>query len=94
MILRAALTVVLALGLLAPPLATEAQPADKVARIGYLSVDVATNAHLRDAFLQGLRDLGYVEGRNVAIEYRDAEGSPSGSPLSRPNWLRSRLMSS
>jgi len=80
MILRAALTVVLALGLLAPPLATEAQPADKVARIGYLSVDVATNAHLREAFLQGLRDLGYVEGRNVVIEYRDAEGKPERLP--------------
>ena len=80
MILRAALTVVLALGLLAPPLAAEAQPADKVARIGYLSVDVATNAHLREAFLQGLRDLGYVEGRNVVIEYRDAEGKPERLP--------------
>ena len=61
-------------GLLAAPLAAEAQQAAKVARIGYLSPKVADSLHLRDAFLQGLRDLGYVEGRNVAIEYRDAEG--------------------
>jgi hypothetical protein len=51
----------------AAPLAGEAQQADKIARIGYLSLDLATSANLREAFLQGLRDLGYVEGRNVAI---------------------------
>ena len=40
-----------------------------------------------EAFLQGLRDLGYVEGRNLVIEYRSMpRGSPSGSPLSRPSW--------
>ena len=55
-------------------LAAEAQQAAKIARIGYLSPNLATSPHLRDAFLQGLRDLGYVEGRNVVIEYRDAEG--------------------
>ena len=92
----AALTVVLALALLASPLAAEAQQAAKVARIGYLATAPAEAAspHLREAFRQGLRDLGYVEGRNLVIEYRDAEGRSSGSPLSRPNWLRSRLMSS
>ena len=60
--------------LLAAPLAAEAQQAAKVARIAYLSPNLASTPHLRDAFLQGLRDLGYVEGRNVVIEYRDAEG--------------------
>ena len=59
--------------LLAIPLA-DGQQAAKVARIGHLSPNLAANPHLRDAFLQGLRDLGYVEGRNVVIEYRDAEG--------------------
>jgi putative ABC transport system substrate-binding protein len=67
-------------GALAAPLAGEAQQADKIARIGYLSLDLATSANLREAFLQGLRDLGYVEGRNVAIEYRDAEGKPERLP--------------
>ncbi len=61
-------------GLLAAPLGAEAQPAAKIARIGFLAVNLAPNPHLREAFLQGLRDLGYVEGRNVVIEYRDAEG--------------------
>ena len=60
--------------LLAAPLAAEAQQAAKVARIGYLSPNLAASPHLRDAFVQGLRDLGYVEGRNLVIEYRDAEG--------------------
>ncbi len=65
----------LAGGLLAAPLAAEAQQAAKVARIGYLSgANRATNPHLHEAFLQGLRDLGYVEGRNLVIEYRFAEG--------------------
>ena len=58
--------------LLATPLAANGQQA-KVARIGYLSANLASGPRLRDAFLQGLRDVGYVEGRNVVIEYRDAE---------------------
>ena len=61
-------------GLLAAPLAAEAQQAAKVARIGYLAGNLAATPHLPEAFRQGLRDLGYVEGRNVVIEYRDAEG--------------------
>jgi putative ABC transport system substrate-binding protein len=64
----------LAGGLLASPLATEAPQAAKIARIGYLAGNLAANPHLPEAFRQGLRDLGYVEGRNVVIEYRDAEG--------------------
>ena len=56
------------------PFATEAQQAAKIARIGYLTLNLAPNPHLREAFRQGLRDLAYVEGRNVVIEYRDAEG--------------------
>src|SRR4029453_15841262 len=61
-------------GLLAAPLAVEAQEAIKVARIGFLAGNLAALPNLREAFLQGLRDLGYVEGRNVVIEYRDAKG--------------------
>jgi len=60
-------------GLLAAPLAAEAQQAGKIARIGYLAASLA-DPHLPEAFRQGLRDLGCVEGRNVVIEYRDAEG--------------------
>jgi putative ABC transport system substrate-binding protein len=61
-------------GIVAAPLAAEAQQAAKVPRIGYLSTGLAAPTQLREAFLQGLRDLGYVEGRNVVIEYRFAEG--------------------
>jgi putative ABC transport system substrate-binding protein len=66
----------LAGSLLAAPLAAEAQEAPKVARIGWLAVNLAANPQLREAFLQGLRDLGYVEGRNIVIEDRSAEGKP------------------
>ncbi len=64
----------LAGALLTAPLAAEAQQAAKVARIGWLAANLALSPHLREAFRQGLRDLGYVEGRNLVIEYRDAEG--------------------
>ena len=66
--------------LLAPPLAAETQQAAKVARIGYLLLNRAIAPNLPEAFRQGLRDLGYVEGRNVVIEYRDAEGKVERLP--------------
>ena len=72
--LRLAFGITLAIGGLFNPIAAEAQQAAKVARIGYLEGNLAANPHLREAFRQGLRDLGYVEGRNVVIEYRSAEG--------------------
>jgi putative ABC transport system substrate-binding protein len=60
---------------LAAPLAAEAQPAGKVARIGFLFGSSPSAAHgLVNAFQQGLREVGYVEGQNITIEYRWAEG--------------------
>jgi putative ABC transport system substrate-binding protein len=70
----------LAGGLLVAPLAAKAQPAAKVARIGYLAGSLAAFPQLREAFIQGLRDLGYVEGRNLVIEYRSPEGKPERLP--------------
>jgi putative ABC transport system substrate-binding protein len=70
----------LAAGIVATPLAAEAQQAAKIAQIGFLSLNLAPSPHLPEAFRQGLRDLGYVEGRNVVIEYRDAEGKPERLP--------------
>jgi ABC-type uncharacterized transport system substrate-binding protein len=61
--------------LLATPLAAQAQQAGKIARIGYLTTNLAANPQQREAFLQGLRDLGYIESRNLVIEYRSAEGN-------------------
>ena len=66
--------------LLATPLAADGQQAAKVARIGYLANNPATSPYLREAFLRGLRDLGYVEGRNLVIEYREAEGKADRLP--------------
>src|SRR6266568_2954433 len=61
-------------GIVVVPFAAIAQSAAKTIRIGYLAANLAASPHLQQAFLQGLRDLGYVEGRNLAIEYRSAEG--------------------
>ena len=54
---------------------SQAQPAAKVARVGYLSATSASNNAARlEAFRQALQELGYVEGKNILIEYRYAEG--------------------
>ena len=74
------LAVVFVLNLTLAPLALEAQQTAKIARIGYLAIDQAASPHLREAFLQELRDLGYVEGRNLVIEYRSAEGKSEQLP--------------
>ena len=76
---RRAFLGIVAGGLLAAPLAAEGQEA-KVPRIGHLNTNLATNPHLLEAFRQGLRDLGYVEGRNLLIEYRDAQGKVERLP--------------
>ena len=60
--------------LLAAPLAAEAQQPARIPRIGVLAGNLADTPHLVAAFRQGLLDLGYVEGRNIVIEYRDAKG--------------------
>ena len=62
------------LNLTLAPLAAEAQQAGQAARIGYLAANLTVSPHMTEAFRQGLRDLGYVDGRSVVIEYRDAEG--------------------
>jgi putative tryptophan/tyrosine transport system substrate-binding protein len=63
--------VTLILGMLAAPLAAQAQPARKIPRIGVLSPASPPHPSI-DAFRQGLRDLGYVEGQTVLLEYRYA----------------------
>ena len=67
--------------LLAAPLAAGAQPAKPVPRIGFLSTDpISARAQALEAFREGLRELGYIEGRNIAIEVRSAEGSRDRLP--------------
>ena len=67
---------VLALGCLVAPRAAEAQQPGKVHRIGYLAVGSAASeaAFGLEALRQGLRELGYVEGRHFTLEVRWAEG--------------------
>jgi len=68
---------VLMLCCLAAPLSAEAQPVEKVWRIGVLLMtptSLATSTPVFEAFRQGLREAGYGEGRNVVLEYRSAEG--------------------
>jgi ABC-type uncharacterized transport system substrate-binding protein len=72
--LRLAVSITVALVGFVNPVAAQTQQATRVPRIGLLTLNLAPNPHLHEAFRQGLRDLGYVEGRNVVIEMRDAEG--------------------
>jgi putative ABC transport system substrate-binding protein len=63
------------------PLTARAQPGGKLRRIGMLeTVSAAANAANFDAFRRGLRELGYVEGQTVAIEYRSADGRAERFP--------------
>ena len=59
----------------------EAQQPKKIVRIGYLTAACPDTQSARtEAFRQGLRELGYVEGQNIAIEFRCAEGKPDRLP--------------
>jgi putative tryptophan/tyrosine transport system substrate-binding protein len=56
-------------------LSARAQQPDRIARVGYLRLSPTARMKLfDDAFRDGLRDSGYVEGRNIRIEYRSSEG--------------------
>ena len=64
-------------GAAAWPLAARAQRAPKVPRMGYLS---AGSPPASPAFWKGMRELGYIEGQNILVEYRWAEGVPERLP--------------
>ena len=68
-------------GAAAWPLVARAQQTGKVSRIGFLGPSSpALERHLVDAFRQKLRELGHVEGENLVIEYRWAEGQDEQLP--------------
>jgi putative ABC transport system substrate-binding protein len=84
--------VLLVLGAVAAPLAAEAQAPAKVPRIGFLwSLSPTDLPHLREAFRQRLRELGYVEGQTIAIEYRFAEGRPERLPALAAELVRLKV---
>jgi hypothetical protein len=63
----------LLLAVVTAPLAARAQPAPRVSRVGILWLNpVSATGHLLEAFRQGLRELGYVKGQNITIEFRAA----------------------
>ena len=73
--------VTLMLSLLTAPLTSQAQPAAHVPRLGLLMPGSASGYASRlEAFRHGLRDLGYVEGHNITLEYRFAEGQADRLP--------------
>lgn len=79
-------------GLIATPLAARAQQVGRIYRIGLLeAVPAAQNAANLDALRKGLRDLGYVEGRNLIIEYRSAEGRAERFPDLASELVRLRV---
>ena len=68
----------------------EAQQPTKVLRIGFLATGSPSFLLTRiEAFRQGLRELGYVEGKNIVIEYRFADGNPIGFLTSPESWSSS-----
>jgi len=79
-----------ALSIFVAPLAVNAQPPTQVPRIGYLKGGMG-NTGTFEAFQQGLRDHGYVEGQNIVIEYRAAEGRGERLPELAADLVRLRV---
>jgi ABC-type uncharacterized transport system substrate-binding protein len=75
-------------GLLAAPLAAEAQPATRPARVGYLAGTPLSDPH---PLAEGLRALGWIEGRNVIIEWRYTEGNAERAPELAAELVRLKL---
>src|SRR4030095_7472775 len=78
------------LGLRAAPLTTVAQQAGKVPRVGVLANGSATTSPAVDAFPQGLRDRGHVEGQNITLEIQWAEGRFERMPEFAAELVRRR----
>jgi len=88
---RIGLLLTLALGLFMVPLAGEAQQAVKIPRIGFLSLSSPSDPAMPrrlEAFWQGLRTLGWVEGQNITVERRYAEGDSDRLPILATELVR------
>ena len=84
---RLATNALLALVLLTQPLLAGAQQAEKIPQIGILRLGSPPDAFV-EAFREGLRDLGYVEGRTIVLTLRWAEGSPQRLPALAAELVR------
>ena len=82
----------LALAHLATPLGAEAQQPTNIPRIGFLTaVPLSVMSARTEAFRQGLRELGYVEGKTILIEWRSAEGQPDRLPSLAAELVRLKV---
>jgi putative ABC transport system substrate-binding protein len=86
---KAAVPILVAVILLTVAVVTEAQQPTKVPRIGFLIATSRSVSSARiEAFRQGLRELGYVEGKNIVIEWRSAEGKSERVPALAAELVR------
>src|SRR4030095_2593353 len=83
--------VTLILSLLVTSIAAEAQQTARVWRIGFLSILSEPSFPYRAAFLQGLRELGYVEGQSIAVDFRLAGGKTELLPGLAADLVRSKV---
>ena len=89
---RIAMLVAIMLALVGRGAVADAQQAKKVHRIGYLSpLDSASESTRAEAIRLALRELGYIEGQNIAIEYRYAEGRRDGLPELAAEMVRLKV---
>src|SRR5256885_10726746 len=86
------LSILFVVALLALTVSAEAQPGKKVYRIGYLSsFHPASESARSEAIRLALRELGYIEGQNIATEYRYAEGKPDRLPQLAAELVRLKV---
>ncbi len=80
------------LSLLAAPLAAEAQQPAQLPRVGIIWLaSRAEVSRLHEAFVQGLRDVGYIEGRNITVEVRAADGRMDQLPMLATELVRAKV---
>jgi putative tryptophan/tyrosine transport system substrate-binding protein len=84
------LVVAIAVGLCTWSLSADAQQPTKVPRVGILSDEIRSSVEWYEPFAQGLRDLGYVEGRNIAFDRRYAEGKIDVLPTLATELVRNQ----
>ena len=74
---RESIVAIVAIGSVAGPIAALAQQQTKVWRVGFMSLQHRSDSNISQytaAFLKGMRELGYVEGKNLVVEWRFADG--------------------
>ena len=92
MTIAASRSILVAVIVLAVAVVAEAQQPGKIRRIGFLAVNTpSVDKHLDEAFKQSLRELGWIEGRNITIEYRSAEGNADWLPALAAELVDSKV---